>query len=92
MHAMQSLPNAATQSVTVRRHALIPGHPIVMDCKYWVARKSRKALWQAGLDQSDAMAPKLSPLPMTARQALQMASSAQRCPQRSHTAVLLEMQ
>jgi hypothetical protein len=91
MHAMQSLPNAETQLATVRRHVLIPEHPLVMAIKKFEARKSCAALWQAGVDQSNAMAPKLSPLPMTARQALQMALSAQRCPQKSHAAVSLAM-
>jgi hypothetical protein len=91
MHAMHSV-LAETQLVTVRRHALTPGHAVVMDCKYWEAKESCAALWQAGADQLVAMAPKLSPLPMTARQALQMALSAQRRPQKSHTAVLLATQ
>jgi len=67
-----------TQLVTTFRHALMPWHLVVMELKYWTATLSWTAIWHAGIDQSEAMSLRLSQLPITAKQALQLTLSAHR--------------
>jgi len=80
------------QLVTAFRQELMPGHSMVMASKYSGAVLSRAAISQAGVDQSATTSLKLSPLPMAARQALQLLLSAHRCWEKPQAAALLLMQ